>query len=61
MISENVTVVLPKHKLYENVELAAVPSLEDKSTLCRGKGQAERTTREIKTKPPLEHLYESQS
>lgn len=61
MISENMTAVLAKHKWYETVELAAVPCLEDKSAQCRGKGQAERTTQEIKTKSPPEHLYKSQS
>lgn len=59
--SENMTAILSKHKLYENVELAAVPYLEDKSALCRDKGQAERTTQEIKTKPASAHLYKSQS
>lgn len=55
------TAVLPKHKWYENVELAAFPYLEDKGALCRGKGQAERATQEIKTKPPPEHLYKIHS
>lgn len=61
MISENMTAALSKHKLYENAELAAVPCLEDKSALCRDKGQTEKTTQEIKTKTPPEHLCKSQS